>query len=263
VLANFRDWLRDLPPAQSERAQANGSVDMQTLIGHFIALRHEVNLQTKSSRSTLEQNAAALQQLERAVAALQAKAPEPDETLKPLLKAVIDVYDALALAVRQVERQRDKIFAGLDTLIEAASIEEPPVVLLSATAEPAGFWQRLFGVRQVTSGSSELVRWRERTLNKMKEREERVREASHFLRQALDGLLTGYTMSLNRIDRILPQFGVEAMECAGERFDPELMEVIEVVADSGRPGGEVIEEVRRGYIWNEAVFRYAQVRVAK
>ena len=34
-------------------------------------------------------------------------------------------------------------------------------------------------------------------------------------------------------------------------------------ADSGRPSGEVIEEVRRGYLWNGRVFRYAQVRVAK
>jgi len=49
----------------------------------------------------------------------------------------------------------------------------------------------------------------------------------------------------------------------GEHFDPEIMEVVEAVAASGRPAGEVLEEVRRGYIWRESVFRYAQVRVAK
>jgi len=38
---------------------------------------------------------------------------------------------------------------------------------------------------------------------------------------------------------------------------------VEAVLDSGRPAGEVIEEVRRGYLWNGRVFRYAQVRVAK
>ncbi len=41
------------------------------------------------------------------------------------------------------------------------------------------------------------------------------------------------------------------------------MEVVEAVAESGRPAGEVIEEVRRGYLWKGRVFRYAQVRVAK
>ena len=44
---------------------------------------------------------------------------------------------------------------------------------------------------------------------------------------------------------------------------PERMEVVEVVSDSDRPSGEVVGEVRRGYLWRGCVFRYAQVRVAK
>ncbi len=70
-------------------------------------------------------------------------------------------------------------------------------------------------------------------------------------------------MSLQRVERALRQHGLEAMPAAGERFDPERMEVVEAVAESGRPSGEVIDEVRRGYLWNGRVFRYAQVRVAK
>ena len=38
---------------------------------------------------------------------------------------------------------------------------------------------------------------------------------------------------------------------------------LEAVGDSGRPSGEVLDEVRRGYLWNGRVLRYAQVRVAK
>jgi molecular chaperone GrpE len=41
------------------------------------------------------------------------------------------------------------------------------------------------------------------------------------------------------------------------------MEVLEAVPANGRPAGEVVEEVRRGYRWRGQVFRYAQVRVAK
>jgi molecular chaperone GrpE (heat shock protein) len=36
-----------------------------------------------------------------------------------------------------------------------------------------------------------------------------------------------------------------------------------VVSGSGQPSGEVIDEVRRGYLRGERVFRFAQVRVAK
>jgi molecular chaperone GrpE len=41
------------------------------------------------------------------------------------------------------------------------------------------------------------------------------------------------------------------------------MEVVEVITESGRTTTEVIEEVRRGYLWRGAVFRFAQVRVAR
>jgi molecular chaperone GrpE len=41
------------------------------------------------------------------------------------------------------------------------------------------------------------------------------------------------------------------------------MEVVEAVSETGRPAGEVIEELRRGYLWRGRVFRYAQVRVAR
>ncbi len=70
-------------------------------------------------------------------------------------------------------------------------------------------------------------------------------------------------MGLQRIERALRQHGLETIAAVGEPFDPELMEVVEAVAGSGCPSGEVLDEVRRGYQWNGRVFRYAQVRVAR
>ena len=83
------------------------------------------------------------------------------------------------------------------------------------------------------------------------------------IRTMLDSLFTGYTMSLRRVERALQQHGLEPMLCVGRPFDPEQMEVVEAVAGSGRPAGEVLDEVRRGWQWNGRVFRFAQVRVAK
>jgi molecular chaperone GrpE len=70
-------------------------------------------------------------------------------------------------------------------------------------------------------------------------------------------------MGLQRIERALEQHGLEAISAAGRAFDPERMEVLEAVDQSGRPPGEVLEEIRRGYLWRGRVFRYAQVRVAR
>jgi molecular chaperone GrpE len=259
VLADFHAWLTALttdeanggastPPEGSLGALTQPpSLDLHTLLGQLVAVRQEVNLQTRAVRAQQEQNAETLRQLTAALDALQEGQDRSDETqqqavdeaIRPLLKTLVDLYDALALAGREVQRMRE-------TVVERR--EQRDVV----TEAPR---------------PRSLSRFLARFFNRKKKREqehqqERERERER-IRQLLASLVTGYTMSLQRIERALRQHGLEAIPTAGERFDPERMEVVEAVADSGRPSGEVIEEVRRGYLWNGRVFRYAQVRVAK
>jgi hypothetical protein len=107
--------------------------------------------------------------------------------------------------------------------------------------------------------SAQLHRQREQQV----ERARQAKDANDRIRQLLASLATGYTMSLQRIERTLRLHGFETIAAVGQAFDPEQMEVVEAVVDSGRPNGEVLSEVRRGYLWNGRVFRFAQVRVAK
>jgi molecular chaperone GrpE len=81
------------------------------------------------------------------------------------------------------------------------------------------------------------------------------------LNQFLQGIGDGYAMSLRRVERALPAFGLEPIDCVGRPFDPDTMEVVEL--GDGGPAGTVLEEVRRGYRWNGTVFRFAQVKVAR
>ncbi len=244
-----------MPPSQPP-------VDLHTLVGQFIALRHEVNLQTKAARSSLEQNAETIRHLEEAVDELRnppAEEEEPGsrEELKPLFKALIDVYDALALAERHVDKQKTALAAGLEATVQAVEIEPPPQV----AAGKAGFWRGLLGGSD--PAPSAMSKWHQKTVMILKEREQKARDGCAYLKEVFDSLMTGYSMSLSRIDRALTKFGLEPIKCAGERFDPELMEVVEAVPTAGRKLGDVIEEVRRGYLLDGAVFRYAQVRVAR
>jgi len=272
VLAEFRDWFA-AHPEKEPAPRSVERVDLQTLVSQFTALRHEVNLQTKAARAGLEQNSTTLQQLTEVVNRLDEPAIEeeeeegdadeqttaPDPALKPLMKAVVDIYDSLALAMRQVEKQKESISAGLGVVQESANLMPPPA---AGVAPRAGFWQRLFGADAATTTLA-LADWHRETTQALKEREQKTREACHLLQRSFDSLLTGYAMSLNRIEHVLPQLGLEAMICAGERFDPEFMEVVEVVTGGELPPGEVVDEVRRGYLWNGTIFRYAQVRVAR
>ncbi len=255
VLADFRNWLTDLSAAsdnETPSAETSERIDLHTLLGQFLAVRQEVNLQTRAVRAQQEQNAETLRQLTVALDALRQKETRAEqaqqqaeaEALRPLLKTLIDLYDALAIAGREMQRMRETVQPALEQLA-ATTAEE-----LAIPAAPRSLWVRLFGSTAPDAAARQ-------------ERERRARESGERVRQILASLVTGYTMSLQRVERALRQHGLDAIPTTGECFDPERMEVVEAVTESGRPSGEVIEEVRRGYLWNGRVFRYAQVRVAK
>ncbi len=240
---------------------------MHTLLAQFLALRHEVHLQTRAARTQQEQNALALEQLSGALDALrqsQARAREAgeqerDEAVRPLLKTLVDVYDALALAGREVKRVRDALppdATSPDAAPARLDVPEPPA---------ASFWGRLFGLDRTARWQQETVASLTRALSEGRSpRTDAASEPpSERVGQVLASVVAGYTMSLQRVERALQQHGLEPIEAVGRPFDPEFMEVVEAVSDSGCPSGEVLGEVRRGYLWRGRVFRYAQVRVAK
>lgn len=234
-MADFRRWLEDAasPPSPHVAASTETPLDLHTLLGQFIALRHEVNLQTKATRAQQEQNAETLRQLSQTVEAFrqlpEKHRAEEEDLLRPLLKTLLDMADALALARREIERLQQSA---------ATSLEQ----LRAAIATPPWLWGRWFGEK----------------VNRPENQ-----DAADRVRALLDSVLTGYAMSLQRVERALQQQGLEPIDAVGEPFDPERMEVVEAVVESGRPSGEVVAEVRRGYLWNDRVFRYAQVSVAK
>jgi molecular chaperone GrpE len=256
-------------------------------VGQFIALRHEVNLQTKASRTLVDQKGESLRQLGDSLEMLrdwqsrqeQARAQTTEEALLPVLKVLVDLYDALALARREAQRVQESVLPLLPDLLDAftppgspaGTPELPPLVL-----PPLPSWARRVGLfppdsqalegwrRQVAEAVARVVsEARERDLGVWEGRQNEAALALVRVDQMLEGLSTGYAMSLQRLERALQQQGLEPIPTVGETFDPERMEVLEATTGTGRPVGEVLEEVRRGYLWRGRVFRYAQVRVAR
>ncbi len=281
VLADFQAWLTALPATAEDldSSSAEEFIDLHTLLAQFLAVRQEVNLQTRAARAQQEQNAEALKQLTTALEALRQSQKNADETrekaveeaidaaVRPLLKSLVDVYDGVALASREMQRLRDTVLPNLEDLAAATEVDEPepepepePEV---APAPPPSWWQRWFGAPTQSPTPVPAPSKPDKPSSEQRERERLARESAERVRSLLSSLVMGYTMSLQRIERTLRQHDLDAIPTVGERFDPEQMEVVEAVANSGRPTGEVLEEVRRGYLWNGRVFRYAQVRVAK
>jgi molecular chaperone GrpE len=232
ILADFRTWLTALT-TQDHPAEAGTDspepVDLFTLVGQFTALRHEVNMQTKAARTAVEQNAEALKQL------ASFEPADPTEELRPIVKGIIDITDALALSLRQLEKFGDTA----EPLLNDAEPDE-------VAAPPRGFFARLFGSNPAPIPA-----------------EVPPNPALEKLRQLVAAAADGYTLSLRRVERLLPILEIEPQSCVGEAFDPETMEAIEVVGASDAPPGTVLEEVRRGYLWRGKIFRFAQVKVAR
>jgi len=255
ILADFRAWLfesKENPPATPA-----AELDVATIVQHFTALRQEVNLQTKSSRGQLEQNAQTMVMLQQALEALQSRQAQlqqcqksgQDELVRPLLKTLLDAHDALSLAEREVQR----------LLVNPPAPPPPEITPPPAVEICLPFWARWLGLGPSIEAQIDPLRaWRTD-----QPPPPGLEEYAQRFRQVLDALLVGYRMSLQRIERAFEQQGLEAIPCVGQPFDPEIMEVADVVRDEGRPSTEVVQEIRRGYLWHGRLFRYAQVRVAK
>lgn len=251
MLSDFRTWLTKLATDEARQGQAAPpSVDLSTVVAQVAALRHEVNLQTKASRTATEQTAEALK------LAAMPKA-DPDEAIRPLVKAMLDIADALTLSHRQIEKARDSLAPALDGL--TAPMLPPPPEATASTATP-GFFGRMFGSAPASAASWQT--WAEEVLAAEEDRAAGCEQALELLQPLLNSLADGYAMSLRRVERVLPQFGLEPIECVGQPFDPDTMEAMEVGEGEG-PSGTVIAELRRGYRWRGKLFRFAQVKVAR
>jgi molecular chaperone GrpE len=275
VLADFRAWLEQAAalPAPGPPPEAE-PIDLHTLLGQFMALRHEVNLQTRATRAQQETTGETLQQLQQALDSLrQARTAQRDaerdreeETLRPLLKTLVDVHDALALAQREVQRTQEQVLAALAPVTEwaqAAAIEQAQDSSAALDKRPS-IWARLFGssASKTEEESADAARFTG-SPQKNSEEMESIQQSATRVQQLLGSILAGYTMSLQRLERTLEQSGLEPIPCVGQVFDPEQMEVVATVTDQGRAAGKVVEEVRRGYLWRGRVFRFAQVSVAR
>ncbi len=71
----------------------------------------------------------------------------------------------------------------------------------------------------------------------------------------------GLGITLRRLDRILADRRVVAIEMTGRRFDPRLARVVGTTRDATIGAGIVAEEVRAGFLWDEELLRSAEVIV--
>ena len=123
---------------------------------------------------------------------------------------------------------------------------------------------------------ADLDNYRKRSAREVERRVEEARDA--LLREWLEAVDTveraarmdpdgplgqGMRALLDQIEALLARRGVERIGEAGEPFDPERHDAVEVRVTTDAPENAVVEVIRAGYAVDGRVLRPAQVAVAR
>jgi molecular chaperone GrpE len=80
----------------------------------------------------------------------------------------------------------------------------------------------------------------------------------------LEDLQNGFSLIMQKMEKILSSKGLKKMDAIGRDFDPEIHEAItEIPAPNKKMKGKVFDEVEKGYSLNDKIIRYAKVVVGK
>jgi molecular chaperone GrpE len=257
LLGRLRQWLaearmrateiagrpagREVDEDEPLHSAAGAEFGLCTLVEEFTALRHELKLQTKSTRGLEEESQSQSAALRLAIDTFHAV--QPKEALaawsagKGLAIALVDLDESLDRGRTQIER------AG------RTLVDEPARALPVALDE-------LYASQS----------WVLRLLSRHYHRQARAMAAKHGRKERetlFAALLEGYGLIQGRLTRALAADHVQRIATLGKPVDPERMIVVEVVEAPEKAPGTVVEEVRRGYTWNDRVLRCAEVRASR
>jgi molecular chaperone GrpE len=79
--------------------------------------------------------------------------------------------------------------------------------------------------------------------------------------QQVASLAEGMAMNLRRLDETLARRGLRRLAAVGHPFDPQTMHAAELARDPARPNGQVVAELRPGWLLHDQLLRAAEVVV--
>ena len=72
----------------------------------------------------------------------------------------------------------------------------------------------------------------------------------------------GISLTAEQLKSDLKKHGIEEINCKGKPFDPNTCEALSQIPDPNTKEGEVLEVMRKGFMFKDKVLRYAQVVTA-
>ncbi len=78
----------------------------------------------------------------------------------------------------------------------------------------------------------------------------------------IDAMKTGLAMIHQQFEKFLKDQGLVAIKTVGEKLDPHRHEAVAQEIHDDKEDGLILEEIQRGYTWQDRLVRPARVRVA-
>jgi molecular chaperone GrpE len=137
-------------------------------------------------------------------------------------------------------------------------LEEQKEKYLRLYAEFENFRKRTVKEKEelIKAGNEELLR---EILPSLDNLETALKHAT----EATGGLVQGVEMTLREFRRTLEKFGLKPIEAKDKPFDPEYHHAITQVERADVPDKTVVEDLRKGYFYNDRVLRASLVAVSK
>ena len=170
------------------------------------------------------------------------------------------------------DQQNDSSESAQDAAAQA--VETPPEIaelqrqrddyydrLLRQTAEFDNYRKRIDRERQqvTESAAADLIE----DLLPLIDDFERALAAEPGADTSKEAYRRGVELIHRQLVELLKKRGVRALETVGTDFDPYYHQAVATEPAAGRRDGEVIEELRRGYMLGDRLLRPAMVKVAK
>lgn len=167
-------------------------------------------------------------------------APGEEGAASPVSQAIIAEFEKeLAAARRERDEWKDKY---LRTLAETQNLRQR----LQRNAEERAFEENRQVLRRFLDVADNL---------------ERALEAADGS-EAATPLAEGVRLTYRQLEQVLADAGVQSLASVGQAFDPNYHEAVATLADSNAAPGTVVEEVQRGYTFQNKLLRPAKVIVA-
>jgi molecular chaperone GrpE len=234
ILAALEDNAAERPDPQQE------SPDLYSLWSALTALTQEVKLQGRTFKQLTD-------------------------TLSPLVEADVPLHgvlDAHAEALAEARAIAEKALAGRSereregaAAAERRAVQEMLKAVLDLRDRLARGLQAARQHLKEVSGTLER-NWLRGLLGHGNDRIGHLTEAARAFEK-------GYVLTLDRLDEVLGALDVQAIDCAGQPFDPRFMNAVDVQETSEAPEGTVLEVYRPGYVWKGEIFRQPEVKVAR